>query len=91
MQPSDPPGKGKRMINRYDVGAVGKRVAIANLPRRPELTPKEALELAAWLVATAAPLMQGEPSDVLGQFHKMIAAAGDGEGIAVAALEAIED
>lgn len=79
------------MINRYDVGAVGKRVAIANLAPRPELTPREALELAAWLVATAAPLMHGEPSEVLGQFHKMIAAAGDGEGIAAAALEAIEE
>jgi hypothetical protein len=79
------------MINRYEVGAVGKRIAIANLAPRPELTPREALELAAWLVATAAPLMHGEPTVVLGEFHKMIAAAGDGDGIAAAALQAIED
>lgn len=79
------------MINRYKVGAVGKRVSIGNLAPEPELTPREALELAAWLVATAAPLMHGEPSAVLGQFHKMIGDAGDGEGIGAAALEAIED
>lgn len=80
------------MINRYNVGAVGKRITIANLAPQPELTPREALELAAWLVATAAPLMHGEPAAVLGQFHKMIGdAAGDGEPIAVAALEAIEE
>lgn len=80
------------MINRYQVGAVGKRVSIGNLAPEPQLTPREALELAAWLVATAGPLMHGEPSAVLGQFHKMIGdAAGETEGIGAAALEAIED
>lgn len=78
------------MINRFDVGAVGKKITIANLAPRPELTPREALELAAWLVAAAAPLMHGEPSAVLGEFHKMIAAAGD-DDTAAAALKAIED
>ncbi len=79
------------MINRYQVGAVGKRITIGNIAREPELTPREALELAAWLVATAAPLMHGEPSAVLGQFHKMVGDAGEGDGIAAAALEAIEE
>jgi hypothetical protein len=78
------------MINRYRVGAVGKRISIGNIAPEPELTPREALELAAWLVATAAPLMHGEPSAVLGQFHKMIGDIGEGD-IAAAALEAIEE
>jgi hypothetical protein len=80
------------MNNRFKVGAVGKRIAIGNIQPEPELTPREALELAAWLVATAVPLMHGEPPAVLELFHRMIVdAAGEGEGIAVAALKAIEE
>jgi len=79
------------MINRYRVGAVGKRVTIGNLAPEPELTPREALELAAWLVAASAPLMHGEPAAVLGQFLKMIADAGEGEGIAEAALKELSE
>jgi hypothetical protein len=65
------------MLNRYDVGAVGKRIAINNLAPRPEFTPREALELAAWLVATAVPLMPGV-ADGLEVFHKFLADASEG-------------
>lgn len=74
------------MRNKFEVGAVGRRVSIGNLPARPELTPREALELAAWLVATAAPLAQGEPADVLSEFLKLVGDAGD-EETSAAALE----
>lgn len=74
------------MRNRFEVGAVGKRVSIGNLPPRPELTPREALELAAWLVAAAAPLVPGEPPQVLNQFLGMVGDAGD-EQLSAAAAE----
>lgn len=74
------------MRNKFEVGAVGKVIAINNLAPRPELKPREALELAAWLVATAAPLAQGEPAAVLSEFLKMVGDAGD-EETSAAALE----
>lgn len=77
-------------MNQFAVGAVGKKVMINNLPPRPRLTAKEALELAAWLVATAAPLMPGTATAVLEQFHKLVGDAAEGtdlEGAARAALE----
>ncbi len=78
------------MINRYKVGAVGKRVSIANLAPQPELTPREALELAAWLTATAAPLMHGDPAAVLGQLLKMVAEVGD-DDVREAALKELAE
>jgi len=68
------------MLNRFDVGAVGKKITIANLAPRPTLTPKEALELGAWLVATALPLQPGDAGAELGNFLKLVGdAAGEGE------------
>lgn len=77
--------------NKYAVGAVGKKVTIHNLAPQPELSAREAFELAAWLVATAAPLMPGDANAVLGQFHKMVGDAADGTELGAAALAAIED
>jgi len=78
------------MKNRFEVGAVGKRVEIHNLPPRPALTPREAFELAAWLVSAAAPLMPGDSADVLGQFHKMLGDAAEGSDLEEAARAALE-
>jgi len=78
------------MRNRYEVGAVGKRIAIHNLPPRPELSPRESLELAAWLVATAAPLVPGDAAAVLGQFHKLLGDASEGTDLEEAARAALE-
>jgi hypothetical protein len=66
------------MNNKFHVGAVGKRVAIQNLAREPELTPQEALELAAWLVATAVPLRPGDVGEELKRFLNLVADANDG-------------
>lgn len=73
------------MRNRFHVGATGKRVAIANLAKEPELTPDEALELAAWLVATAVPLRPGDVGEELKRFLGMVADANDGLADAVRA------
>jgi hypothetical protein len=78
------------MQNRFSVGAVGKTIEIANLAPRPQLRPREALELAAWLVATAAPLLPGSAAAVLGEFHKMIGDAAEGTELEAAANEALE-
>lgn len=77
-------------MNQFGVGAVGKKVHISNLAERPRLTPKEALELAAWLVATAAPLMPGDAATVLGQFHKLVGDAAEGTDLEEAARAALE-
>jgi hypothetical protein len=76
-------------MNPFNVGAVGKKVQINNLAPRPSLTPKEALTLAAWLVATAAPLMPGTASEVLTQFHKLLGDASEGTDLEDAAAQAI--
>jgi hypothetical protein len=58
-------------MNQYAVGAVGKKIEINNLANRPRLTPKEAIELAAWLAAaTALPLQPGDALAELGKFVK---------------------
>lgn len=75
-------------MNQFGVGAVGKKVQISNLAPSPSLTPKEALNLAAWLVAAAAPLMPGESGAVLAAFHKTIAEASEGSDLEVAARAA---
>lgn len=78
-------------MNQFGVGAVGKKVHINNLAPQPRLTPKDAIELAAWLVATAAPLMPGDASAVLGQFHKQVADAAEGTELEDAARAALEE
>lgn len=77
-------------MNQFAVGAVGKKIQISNLAPQPILTPKEALELAAWLVATAAPLMPGDAAAVLGKFHKLVGDAAEGTDLEAAAREALE-
>jgi hypothetical protein len=77
-------------MNQFGVGAVGKKIGISNMAPRPSLTPREALELAAWLVATALPLMPGTVGAELVRWHRMLADAGEGTDIEGAALEAIE-
>ena len=67
------------MRNKFHVGAVGRRVEIKNLGREPELTPTEALELAAWLVATAVPLRPGDSAAELAAFLKMVGDVGSAE------------
>lgn len=78
-------------MNPFSVGAVGKKVHINNLAQRPSLTPKEALTLAAWLVATAAPLMPGTATEVLTQFHKLLGDASEGTDLEDAAANAIAE
>lgn len=78
-------------MNPFSVGAVGKKVQINNLAPRPSLTPKEALNLAAWLVATAAPLMPGSADDVLVQFHKLLGDAAEGSDLEDAAARAVAE
>ena len=60
------------MRNQFHVGSTGKRISVLNLPREPELTPDQALELAAWLVATAVPLRSGAAGDELNRFLKLL-------------------
>jgi hypothetical protein len=78
-------------MNQFSVGAVGKKIQILNLAQRPSLTPKEALNLAAWLVATAAPLVPGSATNVLTQFHKLLGDAAEGTDLEEAAGDAIAD
>jgi hypothetical protein len=78
-------------MNQFAVGAVGKKITINNLAPRPQLAPKEALGLAAWLVATAVPLLPGDPGAELGKFHKMLADAAEGTDLEIAALEQLEE
>lgn len=79
------------MQNRFNVGAVGRKVEINNLAPRPSLTPREALELAAWLVASASPLLPGDAAATLGQFHKLLGDAAEGTDLEEAARGALED
>jgi hypothetical protein len=65
------------MRNKFQVGAVGRRVTIGNLAREPELSSEEAIELAAWLVATAVPLRKGAVGEELQHFVKLLGDAGD--------------
>ena len=78
-------------MNQFSVGAVGKKIQILNLAQRPSLTPKEALDLAAWLVATAAPLVPGSATDVLRQFHKLLGDAAEGTDLEEGAADAIAE
>lgn len=78
-------------MNQFGVGAVGKKVHINNLAPSPRLTPKEALELAAWLVAAAAPLMPGSAKGALDQFHKLVGDAAEGTDLEEAAHAALEE
>ena len=78
-------------MNQFGVGAVGKKIQISNIAPRPTMTPKEALELAAWLVATAVPLRPGEASAELGAFIRLVVdAADDGSPLAIAAAAELE-
>lgn len=82
------------MTNQFAVGAVGKKIRISNLAPQPSLTPREALELAAYLVAAAAPLERGSTKEVFDRLHTMIAdaaAEGDNDELADAAREHVED
>lgn len=79
------------MNNQHGVGAVGKKIQISNLAPRPTLTPKEALELAAWLVATAVPLRPNDAAAELGAFIRMVMdAADEGSPLAIAAAAELE-
>lgn len=75
-------------MNQFGVGAVGKKVQISNLAPRPTLTPKEAIELAAWLVATAVPLRAGDATAELGAFLRMVEGASDDDSELAAAVRA---
>ncbi len=81
-------------MNQFGVGASGKRVRISNLAREPSLQPREALNLAAWLVATAVPLMPGDSAAELGKFVKQlldVARENDDEDLAGAVEAELED
>lgn len=65
------------MMNQFSVGATGKKIQIGNIAPRPTLTPKEAIELAAWLLATAVPLRNGDAASELGAFLRLVEAAAD--------------
>lgn len=82
------------MTNQFAVGAVGKKIRISNLAPQPSLTPREALELAAWLVAAAAPLERGSAGQVLDKLHQLIGDAAsetDNGELEEAAKEQIEE
>lgn len=89
----------KRSTLRNDFGVAprGRRVQVAaatveGVPM--DMTPHEALELAAWLVAIAAPMHQGTVTDALNAFHSALAEAAEGtdlEGAALGALEQDDD
>lgn len=64
-------------MNQFGVGATGKKVSISNISPRPTMSPKDALELAAWLVATAIPLRPGEAAAELGAFLRLVQDAAD--------------
>ncbi|HKZ73179.1 MAG TPA: hypothetical protein VJ011_03895 [Steroidobacteraceae bacterium] len=72
------------MRNKHGVGAAGRHIHIASPPSK--MAPAEALELAAWLVAAAAPLTRAGLDD----FHRLLAEAGEGTELGKAALEALE-
>lgn len=77
-------------MNQFAVGANGKKISINNLPPQPRLMAKDALELAAWLAATALPLMPGDAGAELGKFVKHIGeiAGESGEDALSAAVDA---
>jgi hypothetical protein len=79
------------MQNRFSVGAVGRKIEINNLAPRPSLSAREALELAAWLVACASPLLPGDAAATLGQFHKLLGDAAEGTDLEEAARGALEE
>lgn len=79
------------MQNRFAVGAVGKKVEINNLAPRPQLTAREALELAAWLVASASPLLPGDATSALQLFHRLLGDAAEGSDMEDAAAAALEE
>jgi hypothetical protein len=64
-------------MNEFGVGAVGKKVQINNIAPRHAMTPKQAIELAAWLVATAVPLRSGDAASELGAFLRLVESAAD--------------
>jgi hypothetical protein len=76
------------MRNVYKVGAVGRHIHVGEIP--PTLTPKEALECAAWLVAAAVPL-HGRAEAGLNEFHRMLAEAAEGTELGEAAVAALEE
>jgi hypothetical protein len=55
------------------------------------LTGREALELAAWLVASAGPVMPGDASATLQLFHRLLVDAAEGSDMEDAVAAAIED
>lgn len=81
-------------MNRFSVGAVGKKVQIGNIAPQPSLTSREALELAAWLVAAAVPLERGSVGEAIDRFHTMLANAAsesDNEELEEAANAQLEE
>jgi hypothetical protein len=79
------------MRNKFHVGAVGKRVQIQNIGREPELTAAEALELGAYLVATAIPLRGGDAVAELGGFLRLLEAAAEDSPLAEAVRAELEE
>ncbi len=73
------------MRNRYGVGAVGRKIHISDL--NLECSPEEALELAAWIVASAAPLTK----EGLERFLKLVGDAAEGTDLGKAALAALDN
>jgi len=81
-------------MNQFGVGATGKKVQITNLQPQPRLEPRQALNLAAWLAATALPLMPGEPVAELGNFIKLlgdVARENDSDDLADAVKAELEE
>lgn len=72
------------MRNEFHVGAVGKKVRIANMAPDPKLSPQEALELAAYLVATAIPLLPGDADTELQGFFGMLGDASESDDLSKA-------
>lgn len=79
------------MINKFSVGSVGKKIEINNLAPRPSLTAAEAFELAAYLVATAAPIMPGSATEVLGKFLKLVATIAEDTDLGRVAAAELEE
>lgn len=69
------------MRNKFGVGQVGKRIAIVNdMPS--QISPDDALNLAAHLVTCALTAKGGDPQSHLEQFLSDVAEAAEGSEIA---------
>ena len=87
----------RKLRNDYGVSPKGRSVQISGLSMHapdvaaPVMTPQEAIELAAWLVATAVPMHRKDTAGALDEFHAALAEVAEGTELGTAAVAALED